>query len=121
MNITLRQILSMDIDSINKLYSAEVSYKTARKIKHNIDVLNKEINTFNSFREKTVEKYGEYEDEEKTKLTEESVKIINEKITSSADAILDIDIEPLMESEIENIKISAQDLMNIDFMIESDD
>lgn len=65
MNITLKNLLNINIDSINKLYNAEVSYKTARKIKHNIDVLNNEVNNFNSFREKMIDKYGEYEDEEK--------------------------------------------------------
>lgn len=54
-------------------------------------------------------------------MTVESVKTINEKIISFADENFDIDIQPLNEEEIENIKISAQDLMNIDFMIESGD
>lgn len=121
MDIALKEILNINIESVRKLCCAEVSYRTARKIRHNADVIDTEITSFNGFMQELIKQYGEYEDESKKTLTVESTNLINEKLTEATEDMIDLDIQMIEESEIENIKVSAQDLLNIDFMIKSED
>ena len=114
------------INSIGGLSTKQLPVKASYAISKNILKLEKEIKTYNSEREKLLDKYAEKDDEGKRVVNDTGNIIIdkqyvekwNKDIRELLDIEIEIDVHKFNISVLDGCNISTQELMLIDFMIE---
>ena len=124
MKLTNKRIIN-SIDSLKNLSSKELDVKTSFKIAKNIKVIDEISNIFVEEKRKLVSKYGTKDEEGSLKVDDNGVAEIDkdnlEEWNRSYSELLeienDIDIEKIKLSDLD-IKVSAQELLAIEYMIE---
>lgn len=113
------------IKSMNNLIDKELPIKIAYKLKKMYQKLESEARIYEENRIKLLDKYGKKDD--KGEFIVENNKIIipddrKEDFLKEFEELQEIevefDFEPIKETEIKDLKISASDLMNLDKVIE---
>ena len=118
-------VIVNSIEALKNLSAKELDVKTSFKIAKNIKVIDKISNIFVEEKRKLVSKYGTKDKEGNLKVDDNGVAEIDkdnlEEWNRSYAELLeienDIDIEKIKLSDLD-IKVSAQELLAIEYMIE---
>lgn len=123
MKLTNKQIIN-SIDSLKNLSSKELDVKTSFIIAKNIKAIDAISDIFISEKMKLVNKYGtkdkegnlKVDDNGAVEIANDNLKEWNRSLSELLEIKNDIDIETINIKDLD-IKISAQELLSIDYMI----
>ena len=124
MKLTNKQIIN-SIDSLKNLSSKELDVKTSFIIAKNIKAIDEISDIFVSEKMKLVNKYGtkdkegnlKVDDNGAVEIAKENLKEWNRSLSELLEIENNIDIKTININDLD-VKISAQELLVIDFMIE---
>lgn len=125
MKLTNRKIVNT-VNSIGIVSNRSLPIKASYAISKNLLKLEKEVEAYNLEREKLLNKYAEKDEAGQRKVNEngnvpikkEHIEDWNREITELLDIEVEINIHKFDLAVLDNIEISPQELMAIDFMIE---
>lgn len=123
--VNLNDIINAS-ETFSKIMRQTLSGALAFKIARLARELNKEVETFNSERQKILDRFCEKDENGNFAQTEDGmIKIIPEKISdfnnefqTLLDTEVEINAEKIPLKDIDEIKISPQEMLNIDKFIE---
>lgn len=124
MKLTNKQIIN-SIDSLKNLSGKELDVKTSFIIAKNIKAIDEISDIFVSEKMKLVNKYGtkdkegnlKVDDNGAVEIAKENLKEWNRSLSELLEIENDIDIKVININDLD-VRISAQELLAIDFMIE---
>ena len=124
MKLTNKEIVN-SIEALKNLSTKELNVKTSFKIAKNIKTIDEISNIFIEEKRKLVNKYGTKDDKENLKLDDNGVaEIAKENLSEwnrSYEELLEIEnnieIEKIKLSDLD-IRVSAQELLAIEYMLE---
>jgi len=116
MKLSLRKILN-STSSISKLNEVELPIKISFRLSllsKNLDYI---LKIYSDKLNIIFEKYGEKIDNEQIKIKHDNVELFTKEKNELEDEEVDVDVQEIKISEIESIKISAKDMMLLDWLI----
>ena len=108
---------------LSKLVSMELPFGAAVKIARGLTELEPIVKTFSESREKELKKYGKKDDKGELIKNEAGMvdlinpEAFNKKVDSMVQTEVTVNIEPIKEIELKSVKISAAEVLGIEFMI----
>ena len=108
---------------LSKLASMELPFGAAVKIARGLTELEPIVKTFSESREKELKKYGKKDDKGELIKNEAGMvdlinpEAFNKKVDSMVQTEVTVNIEPIKEVELKSVKISAAEVLGIEFMI----
>ena len=114
-------------ETFNKIMQQSFKGSLAFKIARLARELDKEMQTFNTERQKIIQKYGEKDEngelivDEKglVKFNKTNLKEINEEFNSLLDTDLEINVDKLPMDSIDNFEITPQEMLQIEVFFEN--
>lgn len=116
MKITIEQLHSIQV-SLGKLLDQDLPIRMAYRMGKLAKTVREELNEFEEARVKLVEKIGEKVEEdgkEKISVPKDKMEVFSQELKSLLDEEVDVDFEPIKISDVEDIKLSAIDMANLD-------
>ena len=109
-------------ETLNKIMQQSFKGSLAFKIARLARELDKEMQTFNTERQKIIQKYGEKDENGELKIDEKglvkfsktNLKEINEEFNSLLDTDLEINVDKLPIDSIDNFEITPQEMLQIE-------
>ena len=103
--------------ALQKLASEDLTIKTLYKVKKLMERLDKEIEFYNSERNKAIEQLCKREDGTKYIIPDENREALNNRLQELSDVTVEPTIEPLVIFTDENIRLSYRDLKALEGII----
>lgn len=122
--VKLRALFN-SIDALRNLSEKELPAFLSFKIKKNLDLIQKELDTMEMVRQGLIKKYGKKQDNGNILITQEDSESMNLFLTEfnellSQDSEINLSLISLSKLENSEIKISAKDLALLDFLIDEE-
>ena len=127
MKLTNRKIIN-DVGLLLNLSNIQLPVRTSYVISRNIKKIEKELEIYNTERQKLLDKYAEknedgslkVDENDQLKIPNENLKAWNKDINELLDIEIDIDIHKFNIKDLlnSNCEITANELILIDYMIE---
>lgn len=106
------------LPALQKLASEDLTIKTLYKVKKLMERLDKEIEFYNSERNKAIEQLCKQEDGTKYIIPDENREALNNRLQELLDVTVEPPIEPLVIFTGENIRLSYKDLKALEGIVE---
>lgn len=106
------------LPALQKLASEDLTIKTLYKVKKLMERLDKEIEFYNSERNKAIEQLCKLEDGTKYIIPDENREALNKRLQELSDVSVEPPIEPLVIFTDENIRLSYKDLKALEGIVE---
>ena len=106
------------LPALQKLAGEDLTVRTLYKINKLMRRLDKEIDFFNSERNKAIEELCEKDEGNKFRIPEENREALNKRLHELSDLGIEPDIEPVRLTDNENIRLSYNDLKALEGIIE---
>lgn len=106
------------LPALQKLASEDLTIKTLYKVKKLMERLDKEIEFYNSERNKAIEQLCRQEYGTKYIIPNENREALNNRLQELLDVTVEPPIEPLMIFTGENIRLSYKDLKALEGIVE---
>lgn len=123
MKFTNRELINK-VNIIKKLMDKQLSVKGSYSIAKNINNINKELELFDSEKMKLINQYTEKDENGENKIKDNTIVLIkgkedecNEKYSELLNIETDIEIRKINIDDLEGVKISPSELMELDFML----
>lgn len=116
MEITLKTLLDSK-EALERLVAEKLPVRTSYNLGKFVKAANQELETFNSFRTKLLDKYGIKQDDGTYKIESQDIETFNAAITDLLDTEVHFDFEPISLEALGNSLMSSQDMMVLDYLI----
>jgi hypothetical protein len=119
MKITLGE-LKAAISGLNKIVVATLSIKVSYRLSKMITIINNELAHEEQLRQKLVTQYGEKDDKGNIQVKKENATKFYEDYRKLLEEEVKLNIQSIKLSEIQDVKISAMDILALGKLLEDD-
>ena len=117
------------MDALKKIASQDLNGGLAYKISKIIKIVSDELILYNQSREKMLQEYCiknedgtiKFQNNETVTLLPDKIEVYNKEIRELNNLELELNITQLNEDDLSNIKISPNDIINIEWTIKKED
>jgi len=119
MKLKIKEILD-GLAILQKISGFSLPAKVSYNIMKNMKKIEHELKPFEESRFQLIHKYGKEGDDGKTSVTEENMPNFFKDITSILDEDIEVDIRQIKIEQIEEVKLTPNEMQFIDFIIEKE-
>jgi|GEM_PF-5186324 len=120
MNVKLKVILEA-APVLQKVSSFSLPAKVSYNIMRNTRKIEHELKPFEETRLKLVDKFGTVGDDGRTKVTPENMELFYKEVATMLEEDVDIDIRLIKINDLQDVKLSPNEIQYIEFMLEKEE